>query len=412
MTKMFSKKVCIVIITILCAMNLNAQNHTVVLSAYPVMGGAVIGSGVYEYGMQVTVSAIPQPFFVFERWEEDGETVTVNPDYVFPVTGDRHLIAFFSPGEREITLSVNPPEWGNVSGGGVYSIGETVTVTAEPYPDFQFINWKEEDNIVSTAASYSFPVLASRNLIANFVPSNIEITLSKNIEEGGTVLGEGIYSYGQTVIVSADMNLPQYQFENWTEDGNVVSTKFIYNFTATQSRHLVANFMPAIYEIPVYANPNQGGKVTGNGIYTYGDNITITAKANDGYQFVDWKKYYYGNPIEIYPEPNNTFEVTGICAYVAFFKPIEGSGKADIESFDTESILIYPNPTTGELIIESRTLKVKNLEVYDLSGKEILNLIPQTSDLISIDISDYSSGIYLLKFQTEQGTVTKRFIKN
>jgi len=407
----FTKKICIALVTILCAWNLNAQNYNVVLSANPAVGGVVIGGGVFEYGMQVTVSAIPQPFFVFERWEEDGEAVTFLPKYQFVVTKERHLVAIFSSGEREIKLSANPQEWGAVSGGGVYTIGEIVTVTAEAYPDFQFINWKEEDKIVSTDDRYSFPILASRNLTANFIPSTIKISLSQNIKNGGTVSGGGIYQYGQTVIVEADMNLPQFMFTNWTEDGNTVSTNFIYAFNANQNRHLVANFMPAIYEIPVYASPNQGGKVSGAGVYSYGDRITITAEANPGYLFSDWKKYYNGNPIEVYPNPMNTFEIIGNYAYVAFFKAAEGK-ELSAKSIDTESILIYPNPTTGELIIESRTLKVDVLEVFDMSGKQILNFTPKTPNLISINISDFPAGIYLLKFQTEQGIITKRFVKD
>ena len=36
-------------------------------------------------------------------------------------------------------------------------------------------------------------------------------------------------------------------------------------------------------------------------------------------------------------------------------------------------ILLYPNPTTGELRIENGELKIKNVEIYDISGKNIFN---------------------------------------
>ena len=95
MKKFFTQMVCIAFITMPCVWSLNAQNHNIILSPTPVMGGVVAGSGVYEYGMPVLVTAIPQPFYIFERWEEDGEVVTLHSEYHFTVTKDRHLVAIF-----------------------------------------------------------------------------------------------------------------------------------------------------------------------------------------------------------------------------------------------------------------------------------------------------------------------------
>jgi len=468
--------------------NFAPANYYITLLANPIMGGTVIGEGVYQYGMEVLVTATPNSNFEFLYWtNENGELTCIEPEYLFMVSGNHILIAHFGQSiPFEITVSANPPEGGTVSGGGSFTVGTPITVAAEAHPDFLFVNWTENNTIISTDAHYSFPVYGPRNLVANFVPSNIEITLSKNIEEGGTVSGGGTYSYGQTVIVGASQNLPEYMFDNWTEDGNVVSLNFAYAFTAIQSRHLVANFTPAIYDIPVYADPYEGGTVTGGGTYTYGSHVTISAVANPDYQFLNWTKYTLGNGTVVSTEPDYTYEITGDgwgnTAFVAYFEGegkvitiltnipggevlgggtykygdevtieaipnpgykfvnwmaegksvistdnpysfivtesmllianFEDDGMVDIKSINADGISIYPNPTTGELRVTSYGLRVTGIEIYDISGKKFNSKFNiQNSEFVT-DISDFPAGVYFIQLQTEQGTVTKRFVKN
>ena len=70
---------------------------------------------------------------------------------------------------------------------------------------------------------------------------SVNIALSCNPEEGGTVNGAGPYAIGEQCTVKATAN-PTYTFVNWTENGTQVSTNASYTFTVTGSRSLVANF--------------------------------------------------------------------------------------------------------------------------------------------------------------------------
>jgi len=82
-----------------------------------------------------------------------------------------------------------------------------------------------------------------------------------------------------------------------------------------------------------------------------------------------------------------------------------------IEENALSNIHIYPNPTTGELRIESSKFKVQSVEFFDIYGK---NLTPQTSHptpQTSINISVFPAGIYFVKITTEQGTVIKKVVK-
>ena len=100
---------------------------------------------------------------------------------------------------------------------------------------------------------------------------------------------------------------------------------------------------------------------------------------------------------------------------------VSGDGKKSPSNFEgvdgaagrgsLNDITLIPNPTTGKLRIENGELKIINVEVFDMYGR---NLTPHTSyltPLTSLDISDLTSGVYFVKITTEKGIITKKIIK-
>ena len=69
----------------------------------------------------------------------------------------------------------------------------------------------------------------------------IEITASVDPEEAASVSGTGTYNYGEEVTLILTRN-EDWAFQNWTEDGIVVSNEMTYTFIATENRDLVAHF--------------------------------------------------------------------------------------------------------------------------------------------------------------------------
>lgn len=68
-----------------------------------------------------------------------------------------------------ITAICNPANGGSVSGAGTYYHGQNLTLVANPAIGFAFVNWTENDSIVSTSTTYnSFVVNHNRSLVANF----------------------------------------------------------------------------------------------------------------------------------------------------------------------------------------------------------------------------------------------------
>ena len=67
-----------------------------------------------------------------------------------------------------ITVSANPAEAGTVTGGGEFEETDEITVKAVANDGYEFVNWTENEEEVSTDAEYTFTVLADRALVANF----------------------------------------------------------------------------------------------------------------------------------------------------------------------------------------------------------------------------------------------------
>ena len=85
-----------------------------------------------------------------------------------------------------ITVSANPAEAGTVTGAGEYEEGVTATLTATANEGYEFVNWTEGEEVVSTDAEYTFEVLADRALVANFKeaePEGIEVVLENAYKE-------------------------------------------------------------------------------------------------------------------------------------------------------------------------------------------------------------------------------------
>ncbi len=75
--------------------------------------------------------------------------------------------------KHQITLSVNNETGGSASGGGIYSHGETITVSAIAVTGYSFAGWTINNDTVSVNPQYTFDVTLDRQLMANFLLSTV-----------------------------------------------------------------------------------------------------------------------------------------------------------------------------------------------------------------------------------------------
>ena len=445
------------------------QTYTINVSANPTNGGTVTGGGTYQQGQQCTVSAIASSGYSFTNWTENGNVVSTNRNYTFTVTGNRTLVANFTQQNYTITVSANPGNGGTATGGGTYQQGQSCTVQATPNTGYTFTNWTENGNVVSTNANYTFTVNGNRTLVANFQMQSYTITVTANPADGGTVSGGGDFNYGQSCTLTATP-ATGYNFVRWTKNGQQVSTNATYTFSVTESAAFVAQFQLQSCAIFVSAYPVEGGIATGGGSYLYGDNLTVTATANEGYNFISWVE----DDNVVSTEANYSFTVTGSRSLTAIFDlktfeivasvdpeeaaSISGSGiynygdevtltfdrnedwafqnwteNGEVVSEEmtytfiatesrnlvahfqyTEGIgensiaaKVYPNPTKGEVMVESEGMS--HIRIVNAYGQTVYNAKAE-GEQVRIDLSGMAKGIYMMHIEANGGQVVKRIV--
>ena len=217
------------------------QTYTITATADPTTGGTVTGGGTYNYGQTCTLTATPVTgSYIFVNWTKNGQQVSTNQTYSFTVTESAQYVAHFELQTFDINVSANPSYAGTVEGGGTYNFWQQCIVIATPNEGYDFLNWTENGNQVSTNPTYSFNVSLDRDLVANFALQTIEITASVDPDEGGTATGSGTYNYGDEVTITVETN-EDWAFRNWTENGVVLTEDKTFTFTATANRNFVAH---------------------------------------------------------------------------------------------------------------------------------------------------------------------------
>lgn len=85
----------------------------------------------------------------------------------------------------------------------------------------------------------------------------------------------------------------------------------------------------------------------------------------------------------------------------------------DIKKFDSESdVIIYPNPTNGQVKIHSPVIGISSIQIANIKGKSIYNEKYCSQQNAAIDLSKHPAGIYILKLKGSQNTVsTHKIIK-
>lgn len=111
-------------------------------------------------------------------------------------------------------------------------------------------------------------------------------------------------------------------------------------------------------------------------------------------------------------EPNTTFDLVN--EWDSFtVDTVDGIGfhntTLSTTSFSWEGLSIYPNPTSFDYVFIRHNEDLK-VEVFNVLGKKIsVNTITNSNS--RLDISNLSSGIYLLKISNQESFITRKIIK-
>ena len=375
--------------------NFGIDSYEITATVNPVEAGSVTGAGTYTYGTSCTLTVTPNEGYTFSNWTKDGEVVSTDLAYTFTVTEDAAYVANFGIDSYEITATANPTAGGTVTGAGTYNYGQSCTLTATAEEGYTFINWTKDGEEVSDTPTYTFTVTEAGTYVANFEINSYTITATTNPTEAGTITGAGIYNYGEEVTLSVTANAG-YTFINWTKNGEEVSTAMSFTITVTEDATYVANFSVDGYEITATTNPVGAGTITGNGVYNYGEEVTLSVTPNAGYTFINWTK----DGEEVSTAMSFTITVTEDAAYVANF------------SVNTYEITATVNPTDAGTITGTGTYNYGDevtLSVTANAGYTFINWTKdgeEVSTAMSFTITVTEDAAYVANFSVDSYTIT------
>ena len=149
------------------------------------------------------------------------------------------------------------------------------------------------------------------------------------------------------------------------------------------------------FGLSVSANDEAYGRVE---VETQSCNVkTLTAIANEGYEFTAWNDGNTENP--------RTVSITSDTAFVAIFT---ASGSSSLQAVNAREFAMYPNPAKSFVTLEFETLQENTLlQILDINGRRVRTLeLKAGVENLRIDLGDLPKGIYTIML----GNTTKKLI--
>ena len=261
----------------------------------------------------------------------DANPVSSNSYYVTSKVGNNESCpsqAFeIGLGNIAITATANPAAGGTITGAGSYLENATCTLTATPNIGYNFVNWTENSQQVSTNAAYSFTVTGPRTLVANFesIPQN-NITYAS--VSNGTISGPASSYPGQTVTLTATP-ASGYVLGSWNvyKTGTPSTTVTVTNnqfvmpsYDVTVSATFINN---PEYAINLACGMEHGTFSSDHSSAIAGTTITLSATAEEGYSLAGWVVCKADDPTVTVGVSNNTFTMPGYDVNVAALFPAD-----------------------------------------------------------------------------------------
>ncbi|MDR0415653.1 MAG: InlB B-repeat-containing protein, partial [Prevotellaceae bacterium] len=187
-----------------------------------------------------------------------------------------------------------------------------------------------------------------------------------------------------------------YTFAGWYRDAELTTAWNFATDVVNANVTLYAKWISGdVVTYTVTFNSNGGSDVSSQQVAKGGKVLQPTDPTRDGYTFAGW----YSNAALTSAWNFAANEVNGNVTLYARWE--SSTGIADGGSTEERSSLrVYPNPTTGELTVESEGAETL---LYTLSGTLLERTLSRR-----LNLSSYPNGIYLLKAGSKTAKVVKQ----
>ena len=224
-------------------------------------------------------------------------------------------------------------------------------------------------------------------------PTNtVQYTLSTTAGEGGSVTDGGTFDDGTEVIITASP-IEGYRFTGW-EGNSSTSESLTVTLSSNQTYEALFELIPLVVsEYTLSITAGEGGTVTTGGTYDKGAEVTITATANEGYQFIRWDD---GIP-DLSELDSNDYNIENTNILIGSFtrKPIE-YGFHEVEIINENGQLKWRNKAGVSWFLELRDGKLWT-RADSPYGEELLGVFtPNNQDVLALTFNNelYENELY------------------
>jgi Malectin domain/Secretion system C-terminal sorting domain/Divergent InlB B-repeat domain len=303
-------------------------------------------------------------------------------------------------------LTIVPTQNGTVivnSDTNLFPINSTVTLTAKPAVGYMFSGWGGDHS--GTSLVSLIQMNSDKTITANFVKTStfaINCGGDQFISTDGRVYAQTPVGFTRANTITGTVDQFIFQSERSAnapfsynlpvDNGNyTVILRFaeIY-FTAVGKRvfNVAIEQTPVLSNFDIFAAAGGANKAIDR---------TFKTTVSDGILDINFSSVINNakiSAIVIIKEPNTAQKVRN----TKVLNTLKDSNSG---------IFIYPNPATDQLSYNSTNSIIENIEMFDLSGKNIYSeMVNQQSG--SINLSGITKGLYLVRVKTENGTITKK----
>jgi hypothetical protein len=134
---------------------------------------------------------------------------------------------------------------------------------------------------------------------------------------------------------------------------------------------------------------------------SYGDGLTGCTAGNGGSG--SYTITFNGDVVAELLEANADIDFTNTNPFC--ITDVSGLGEKDLAN----AISIYPNPANETVTVFSTGLEINKIEVLNIAGQVIMT-VTETASTTKLNVSQFASGVYLVKTYTTEGTATKQLI--
>lgn len=195
--------------------------------------GRDMGSSFTTYvGKRVTLTCeYDASKYHLDHWESslDGHYLGSRPGDTIEyqaVAGEVPIAVLVECGQLNVSAkSASGLALGEVSGSGVYELGQTARLSAIPAKGCCFLGWMHRGELISTEASYAYRVQDFDEVTGwfavDFSQTWVAVRAASAQPDRGSVSGAGLYEEGAQVTLSATPNAG-YVFAGWLRDGEPI----------------------------------------------------------------------------------------------------------------------------------------------------------------------------------------------